>query len=379
MGNGDQVSPIFALMGNDIARAAEVAAGLDTAAWHALDRQAGQHRLRPLLHSRAAQGAWAVPPDLARQWQASHLRSARRALDQKAALAKIGKSFARGGVAAAVLKGGAFVWSGAIDAAVRPMRDLDLLVKPADADAAAALLAALGYVIDPQSRPSDKHLPAMTDGKAVVELHLHIFDTHDDAGVQREQAFIERAWQRAIPAQMPGMQMFCPTDTLLHVILHAVLDHQFNNGPLLLVDMPALAAAGTIDWVLLWQEAETLGVTRACQLALMMGQSMCGMAVDWQGHPPLHLGERELEQVMRLMLVDTTYRSATGWPAQLLRLAPHRWPAQVAAMVRRRSDGGAITPAGEPGLGAALSYAVGAEGRARIADAVRLSLWLRRG
>lgn len=176
--------------------------------------------------------------------------------------------------------------------------------------------------------------------------------------------------------------MFCPTDTLLHVILHAVLDHQFNNGPLLLVDIPALATSGTIDWALLWQEAKSLGVTRACQLALMMGQSMCGMAVDWQEHPPVNLGERELEQVMRLMLVDTAYRSATGWPAQLLRLAPHRWPAQVASMVRRRSDAiaveGTVDPTGEPGLGAALSYAVGPEGRARIADAVRLSLWLRR-
>lgn len=376
------MSPIFALLGNDIARAAEVAAGLDPAAWHALDRQAGQHRLRPLLHSRAAQGAWAVPPDLALRWKASHLRSARRALDQKVALARIGKSFARGGVAAAVLKGGAFIWSGAIDPAMRPMRDLDLLVKPADADAATGLLAALGFVVDLQSRPSDKHLPAMTDGKTVVELHLHIFDTHDDEGVRREQAFIERAWQRAVPGPVPGMQMFCPTDTLLHVMLHSVLDHQFNNGPLLLVDMPALAPAGAIDWALLWQEAECLSVTRACQLALMLGQKLCGLAVDWQGRPPLNLGERELEQVMRLMLVDTTYRSATGWPAQLLRLAPHRWPAQVAAMVRRRSDAIAIDPAvdptGEPGLGAALSYAVGAEGRARIADAVRLSLWLRR-
>ncbi len=376
------MSPLFALLGNDIARAAEVAAQLDAAAWHALDRQAVQHRLRPLLHSRSAQGAWAVPPDLAEAWQASHLRSAQRALGQKPALARIGKSFARAGVTAAVLKGGAFVWSGAIDPAVRPMRDLDVLVKPADAEVAAELLAALGYVVDPQSRPSDKHLPAMTDGKAVVELHLHIFDTHDDAETLREQAFIERAWRRAVAGPVPGMQMFCPTDTLLHVILHAVLDHQFNNGPLLLVDMPALAAAGAIDWALLWQEAESLGVTRACQLALMLGQTVCGLAVDWQGRPPLNLGERELEQVMRLMLVDTTYRSATGWPAQLLRFAPHRWPAQVAAMVRRRSDAVAIDPsvdpAGEPGLGAALSYAVGAEGRARIADAVRLSLWLRR-
>lgn len=108
-----------------------------------------------------------------------------------------------------------------------------------------------GFAVDPQSRPSDKHLPAKTDGKAVVELHLLIFDNHDDAAAQREQAFIATAWQRAVLGPVSGMQMFSLTHTLLHVILHAVLDHQFNNGPLLLIDMPALAETSMIDRALL--------------------------------------------------------------------------------------------------------------------------------
>mgnify|MGYP003295916129 CR=1 FL=1 len=372
------MNPVLTLVGSDKARAAEVAAGLDASAWAALDRQAGQHRLRPLLHVRAVEGRWLVPPDLAREWQESHRRSARRALGQKATLARIGKSFAQAGVTAAVLKGGAFVWSGAIDPALRPMRDLDLLIGSADVEAATELLAALGFVVDPQSGPSDKHLPAMINGRTIIELHLRIFDTQDAAAAEREAAFIARAWRRAVAAQVQGMQMFCPTDTLLHVIMHSVLDHQFNNGPLLLVDMPALVASHAVDWTLLWREAELVDATRACQLALALGEKLCGLAVDWQGRRPLDLGERELGQAARLMLADAAYRSAIGWPVQLLRIAPHRWPAQVAAMLRRRSDGGGVARTGQSGLGASLSYALQAEGRARIGDAARLSLWLQR-
>lgn len=375
------LSPIFALLWSDTAQAAETAARLDTSAWQVVDRHAAQHRLRPLLHCRAVEGGWDIPPACAQSWQASYQRSARRALNQKVALARIARRFGQNGVIAAVLKGGAFLWSGAIDPPVRPMRDLDLLVRPEDAERASALLNELGFVEDLQSSPSAKHLPTLTDGKVVVELHLHLFDTQDEAGSAREAGFVRRAWERKVASAIPGVQALCPTDTLLHLILHAVLDHQFNNGPLLFVDMLALVQSGEIDWALLWREAEQIEAIRACQLALALGERFCGLAVDWQGHAPTDRAEAELDVARRLMLVDTAFRSAVGWPAQLLRLPPHRWPAQLGAMIRRRNAAGQADGAdrsGEPGLGAALSYAIGSEGRARITDAVRLSLWLKR-
>jgi hypothetical protein len=113
-------------------------------------------------------------------------------------------------------------------------------------------------------------------------------------------------------------------------------------------------------------------------LALALGEALCGLTVEWRGHRPADLGPQDIAQAARLMLVDTNYRSATGWPAQLLRLPPHRWPAQVGAMLKRRSAAGSAAPSGEPGFGGSIAYAMGADGRTRLADAVRLSLWLRR-
>ncbi|HEX4848451.1 MAG TPA: nucleotidyltransferase family protein [Novosphingobium sp.] len=376
------MNAILALLWGDPPAAAALADRLGEAEWRTIDRQAGQHRLRPLLHRRAGAGGWNAPAALIEEWQASYQRSALRALGQKAALARIGAALAGGGLSAAVLKGGVLVWSDGFDPALRPMRDLDLLVRPETAEAAAAALRQIGFTGGalPQAKGA-KHLEPMVSGRVAVELHLHLFDSADEQAAARESQFIARAWQRAEPGTVPGLLELAPTDTLLHLILHAVIDHQFNNGPLLLGDMQALVGAGRIDWPLFWQEAAALEATRACQLALRIGQQVCALPVDWHGHEPADLSPAELDAALRLMLVDTGHRSAVGWPGQLLRLAPHRWPAQLAAMLARRRNRAAGEPGagGGAGLGAAIGHAVGAEGRKSIADAVRLALWLRRG
>jgi hypothetical protein len=375
------MSPLFALLWGEESGAAALAARLGEADWLTLNHQAAQHRLRPLLHVRSAAGSWPVPPDLAQQWQASYKRSTLRALGQRAGLARIGAVLAAKGVRAAVLKGGAFVWAPGLDPALRPMRDLDLLIAPEDSRRVVEILNAAGFSGgSAQLAGSGKHLPAMTSGPITVEPHLHLFDTYDDQAAERERKFIARAWQRAEPAVAPGVLALCPTDTLLHLILHAVLDHQFNNGPLLLGDLAALTGSGRIDWALLWDEAKRLDAVRACQLALGVGQELAGIEVDWGRHGPGDLGAGQVERVSRLMLVDMTHRSAVSWPGQLLRLSPRRWPNQVLTMLRRRRhrDESSAVAASDTGLRAAIGNALGAQGRADIADAVDLARWLRR-
>ena len=375
------MNPILHLLWGDAAEAAALAGACNAAAWQAIDRRAGQHRLRPMLHVRATASAWPVPADLKRQWHDSYQRAALRALRQKAALASIGKAFGRHGIAAAALKGGAFVWSGGLDPALRPMRDLDLLIRPEDAARVVEVLAALGFAGTGQPHDQGaKHLPPLSNGTVTVEPHLHIFDTYDAAAAASEAAFIARAWQRAGPAGVPGLAALSPTDTLLHLILHAVLDHQFNNGPLLLADMTALVETGQVDWAILWEEAERLDAVRACQLALGVGQALAGLSVDWGRHKAPDLGAAEIERVARLMLVDMAYRSAVGWPGRLLRLSPAGWLGQIPKMLRRRQSRQEVAArsSGNPALRDLMAFAVGDEGRGNIADAVSLARWLKR-
>ena len=377
------MNPLFALLWGEETKAAAIAAGLGAEDWQVLSRQAAQQRLRPLLHSRSAAGSWPVPPGLTRQWQNSYNRAAMRALGQRAVLTRIGAAFAAAGVRAAILKGGAFVWAPGLDPALRPMRDLDLLIAPEDSGRVVEILSTAGFDGgSTELAESGKHLPAMISEEVTVEPHLHLFDTYDDQVAERERHFIARAWQRAEPAMVPGIATLSPTDTLLHLILHAVLDHQFNNGPLLLGDIKALAGLERINWTLFWDEAERLDAVRACQLALGVGQELAGVAVDWGGHAPGDLGADQAERVARLMLIDMDRRSAVGWPGQLLRLPLRRWPGQMLTMLHRRRRHGAKAAKSNNGAGmlAAIGHALGKQGRSDIVDAVYIARGLvRRG
>ena len=373
------MNPLFALLWGEEAKAAAVAAGLGAEDWLVLSRQAAQQRLRPLLHRRSAAGSWPVPPGLARQWQNSYNRAAMRALGQRAVLTRIGAAFAAAGVRAAILKGGAFVWAPGLDPALRPMRDLDLLIAPEDAGRVVEILSTAGFDGgSTELAESGKHLPALISEEVTVEPHLHLFDTYDDRAAERERHFIARAWQRAEPAVVPGIATLSPTDTLLHLILHAVLDHQFNNGPLLLGDIKALAGLERINWTLFWDEAERLDAVRVCQLALGVGQELAGIAVDWGGHAPGDLGADQAERVARLMLIDMDRRSTVGWPGQLLRLPLRRWPGQMLTMLhrRRRRDANTSKADNRAGMLAAVGHALGEQGRSDIADAVYIARWL---
>lgn len=372
------MSPLYALLWGEPTAALAAARALGPADWRRLDRTAAQHRLRPMLHARAAP-AWGVPAELLAHWSAADRRAALRALKQRAELTRVLALLAEAGIPAAALKGAAFVWNGWINPAHRPMRDLDVLVPAGMAKAADAALRAAGYA-GGSAMSGGKHLPALTGSAGIaVELHVHLHDTWDEAGAARDAAFAARALARAVPT--PAGLALAPTDTLLHLILHAVIDHQFNNGPLLLGDLAVLMGKAAIDWEQFWAEAEALQAVRACQLALRLGETMVpGLVADWQGHAPDDLAPAILERAAAAMLVDMSVRSLVGWPAQVLRLPARQRMRQIVAMLSRyrrrtpdeRAAGG---QAGQPVATSALRL-LSREGRSSLSNSARLALWL---
>ena len=128
--------PLFGLLWPT--RSEGVAHELD---WQALDRSAAQHRLRPVLHKRVGHLA---PRELAAQWEQSYHRAGMRALYQRAGLIRVTRVLAAAGIEALALKGAVFVWLRGSDPALRPMRDLDLLVAEDRALEAHRLLRELG-------------------------------------------------------------------------------------------------------------------------------------------------------------------------------------------------------------------------------------------
>jgi len=349
----------------------------DPEQWQVIARHAREHRLRPLLHARAKSWAFAPPTDLADDWAAAYRRSALRALQQKAELARLGRTMAESGIEAMVLKGGAIAWRGWFDPALRPMRDLDLLVGPENAERAQQALRDLGYTGEEGPNESnDKHLPGLLSPRTgtAIEIHLHLIEPEGSSGLDHDNAFRERAALRSL--ELPGIPLHVPsdTDTLLHLILHGALDHQFNNGPLLVFDVAALLEHGTIDWAAFWETAGVTGGVRAAQLVFAFVTALVpGLRVDWHGHEPQGLGLEALAGVAELMLVERALRTLVGLPGRILR---HGWKdrfTELAKAVRRyvRRD-----PVRRSGKVAAGATPAGATLR-QIGHGVQVARWLK--
>ncbi len=382
-------------------------ATLGEAEWLEIDRMAREHRLRPLLHASGAAGRWNTPAPICAAWQAAYRRAALIALRQRADLIRIARLLDGAGIAGSALKGGSFVWEAWFDPALRPMRDLDILLGEADANRAYHLLREAGYR-GPENPELDgeKHLPALFGGAPgqAVELHLYLFATYAPAQALREAAF--RAAATAQPRVLAGIGPgaitgFSATATLIHIIIHAVLDHKLNNGPLLLLDLEELIAHGEIDWAEFWQMAASIGAVRSCQLALALAQHWhrgeAALCIDWLGHTPDRLSVDLLDKAGAMMLIAMEQRSELGWPAMLLAARRGERRAWLRAFLGRgwaksREPAPADRDASgsqQPAVGAVQSLLTAAQtslqylrtmiaapGRRHIGDSVAVANWL---
>jgi Uncharacterised nucleotidyltransferase len=261
------------LIGVMLARPGEVLADPGFAAedWDMVARCAGQHRLRPLLYHRLRDSwtDWSMPNALRVNWQAAYRRAALRALDRQAVTVDVARTLEAAGIAAAVLKGGALARHYG-SAALRPMRDIDVLVAPAEAELAFALLVKSGLVARAEVSGSvhvdyatHKHLEALwcPRRRVAVEVHTALVDQprgrrEDDALLQVEALLAGRRNEDVGGHPVPVLGW---AETMLHLIVHAVYDHQLNNGPLVLSDCAVLAADPEADWARFWEITDQAG------------------------------------------------------------------------------------------------------------------------
>ena len=180
-----------------------------------------------------------------------------------------------------------------------------------------------------------------------------------------------------------GFPVFADEDTLLHVIAHAVLDNQFNSGPLLLVDVAALLGHGTIDWPRFWQTAGEAGLVRAAQLALALAQAVTpGLVIDWQSHAPQELDPKVLASAAGMMLVPVEQRTELGFAGRLARFRwAERWRILLDSIARNRAIRAAAGPddgaGSDQGLTRRFANAIGRPGRRHIRQSLAVAQWLR--
>jgi hypothetical protein len=225
-------------------------------AWGYLLQVAALHRLGPMLAERLQRGDLAahIPVAVLERLQTARRKHALRNLKIYRELVTVTGLLAAGQIPCIALKG-AYLDRFAYPAAgLRPMRDLDLLLRPERAVEAFDLLRAHGYRSLfgglPQAYFADRiHLPPLT-GDAGISVELHHRLTAPDSQQAHPGGFEDKLWARSITKTLGGTEISfpCQEDMLLHLCLHATLDHRLDLGPLALADVAWLVETQQINW-----------------------------------------------------------------------------------------------------------------------------------
>ena len=300
-------------------------ASLSHTEWDAIGHMARQHRLGPILHQQSeAHGSdWVIPEEMRTQWAQSFRQSAFNALLIRKTLLKIDHILGTSSFDYAALKGAWLAHKAYPHPALRPMRDVDIIVAPQHVLTVFHLLESEGFFLDTGSvRPKepaqtqDKHLPRLYDAQTgiPVEVHSRLVDHADQDSVALNQ--IDALLKRTVRAG--GVNYLNPTDTLLHLVVHAVYAHQFNNGPLAFNDIATLVASTDIEWDFFWKMAETGGWTRGCELLFAIVGQYHEFEFAGQSALSAPIEPEQLESAKLLTLQDFKQRALIAFGGKLM-------------------------------------------------------------
>ena len=273
-------------------------ATIAAADWTRIAAMAVDQRLEPLLAWHAERGGWPVPAAVAEAWNRSRRDSAMAVLSQQAALRLALARLGDAGIAAVALKGVALAWRHYPEAALRPMRDIDLLVAEDRAIQASQVLAMAGFVpetTDPatlrQALADDHQLPGQYHPAlgVTIELHHRLGDPPQRRGYRVPQIDPAGVMARAVAVTCGGALVPCPApqDLAAHLIIHALYGHRLDCGPLVLADLHFLAADHAVDWAALRDQAVRDGWARGLDLLLaLVGRSFGPIPAALTHRPP---------------------------------------------------------------------------------------------
>ena len=303
--------------------------GLNERDWAALDYLAGQHRLKPLLHAQHGTNG-AIPFTLRAEWRKIHWAGVLQAMLARRELLECAGLLEAAGLSPIALKGAWLSHHAYPQPALRPMRDLDLLVPNAHIlDGYAALLAA-GYVeLEPAEMPLsdvirlDKHMPALVAPRgSIVELHHRLWEP--DGRLDHATPMQDEAALRAhAVVDEDGVRYLAPQDTLGHLIIHAVYSHRLDCGPLLLSDIDFLLQSTLIDWGVFWARAASEGWHSGARLVLeLVDAHRAGVTIDFSRDPGSPAPTEVLDAAPDLLLQDLATRRSAGLAAVALKAGP---------------------------------------------------------
>ncbi|MGD0282373.1 MAG: nucleotidyltransferase family protein, partial [Dissulfurispiraceae bacterium] len=252
--------------------------------WRKLLDLSRRHRVSALLYRQLKEHEAAeVPPEIIQELHDDYMNTAAGNMRLYHQLSGILKLFYEENIPVIPLKGAFLAARVYGNISVRPMNDVDLLVKQTDLSRVQDILAAQGYAAsDEKVAFSMQHLrPYTKKNHTTLEIHFNIVNPPFSHRVD-----IERLWARTQPDSIQGLEVLamCPEDLLLHLCTHAGFKHGFENGIMPLFDIShTIRHYETIlDWEHLLNRGREWGVSRCVFLALSLAKKIAGASVPEQ-------------------------------------------------------------------------------------------------
>lgn len=257
--------------------------------WRDVARLAMHYQLAPLLHSAVSGNSeLGLPADVRDTLRSAHRATAAGNLAVFHGLGVILRALAARGIPTIVLKGGYLAEQAYGHIALRPMRDVDIMVRNSDLRPALECLIAAGYPCDDIDRvlagcETAAHVEPLTKPNApAVELHWNIEGPGSPFAVD-----LDGLWARAQPARIAGVDTLTlgPEDFLLHLCLHAArhLTRDWNDCTVLkgVCDVSRAIShwATTVNWKTLAARAVAWRARNPVYVMLHLAREWFGAAV----------------------------------------------------------------------------------------------------
>ena len=257
--------------------------------WTIARAVAAMHGVSPLL-SRALR--WQGPADWNRFLEEQRAHTAKRHARIDELLLRLDQRAREAGIAAVALKGVALHSLGIYRAGDRPMADIDLLVRPADAEAAARILVSLDYYKSCESWKETVFTP--TDDRTSGELGEHSgnnikIELHERISERLPRNFTDVS-ELVYPARPHlGLNPYPSKASLMtHLLLHAAGSMAFRSLRLVhLNDIAGLSSRMTEqDWDAVLESSSRVGKL-------------------WWAFPPLKLTSRYFPTRIPVRVLDS--------------------------------------------------------------------------
>ena len=258
--------------------------GLDGEAWRRLVDEALWHGVAPLLYHRLGRGEGpAIPPEPLGRLRDVYLHSLLRNQAILEQLSEILRETTNEGYPVLALKGAYLANCVYEEAALRPMGDIDLLVRPDNLEQIRRRLQILGYRHAAGTATIDysrlHHLRPVGRPQSVdVEVHHDLAPAwapfkHDLAGL----------WARSVRTRVDDLDLLhpAPDDVLLHLCAHAAFNDELRLGMAAVCDVDALVGkvGHQLDWARLVRTANSDGRSRFAYVLLRLSRALLGTPI----------------------------------------------------------------------------------------------------